>query len=104
MQQIGEQLRAARLAKGMELDEIQRETKIGRAYLQALETGAFECLPQGDAYVKGFIRSYARVVGLEPRNVLDAFEQKRVSQAVEVEDDTPQHGGFFRRSIKPSKS
>ena len=56
--QIGEQLKAARLEKQLSLDDIQEITKIQRRYLSAIEENNLSVLP-GDFYVRAFIRQYA---------------------------------------------
>lgn len=67
---IGEQLRAAREARGLTLQDIERTTRIRAKYLQALEEEDFEALP-GAVYVRGFLKAYARELGLDPEPLLD---------------------------------
>jgi len=62
---LGERLVAAREARGIDLLRAERETKIRRAYLAALERGDFASLP-GAVYVRGFLRNYAQYLGLDP--------------------------------------
>jgi transcriptional regulator with XRE-family HTH domain len=64
-ERLGEWLRQARLRRGQSLDEIERTTRIGRGYLEALEAERYEVLP-APAYVRGFARNYARALGLDP--------------------------------------
>lgn len=64
MSGIGEQLRQARLAKGIDLQEIARETRISSRYLEALEREDFEVLP-GALFARNFARQYAALVGLD---------------------------------------
>lgn len=47
MSPIGDQLREAREARGLRLDELARRTRIKEAYLQAIEEGRDEDLPEG---------------------------------------------------------
>jgi cytoskeletal protein RodZ len=61
---FGENLRRAREARNITLQEIAASTKIGTRALQALEDERFELLP-GGIFNKGFVRSYARYVGLD---------------------------------------
>jgi len=67
--QIGEQLKTARLKKNLTLDDIQASTKIQRRYLEAIENNNLGILP-GDFYVRAFIRQYAMAVGLNPEDLL----------------------------------
>ncbi|WP_376089963.1 helix-turn-helix domain-containing protein [Roseomonas sp. CCTCC AB2023176] len=60
---VGEELRDARLALGITLDEVSDRLRINRRYLAALEEGRSRDLP-GPAYALGFVRTYARSLGL----------------------------------------
>ena len=71
---IGRALRSARLLLGKTLEEASRETRVRSDYLEALEREDFERL-RGDVYVRGFLRSYARYLGLSPDKVVDAYER-----------------------------
>lgn len=62
---IGELLRDTRQAKGLSLEEVERDTRINRLYLEALEAEHFDALP-APVYVRGFMRSYARYLELDP--------------------------------------
>ncbi|WP_165943629.1 helix-turn-helix domain-containing protein [Roseicella aquatilis] len=63
-ERLGAEFRAAREALGYTLDDVARTLRIRRAYLVALEEGRLADLP-APAYAIGFIRSYARVLGLD---------------------------------------
>jgi cytoskeleton protein RodZ len=60
---FGERLRREREMRGITLDEISESTKISRRHLEALEREDFESLP-GGVFNKGFVRAYARFLGL----------------------------------------
>lgn len=64
MGELGELLRKTREERGLSLDQVEEATRIRSAYLQALEEEAWERLPPR-TYVKGFLKSYARYLGLE---------------------------------------
>ena len=61
---FGERLRREREMRGITLDEIARSTKIGKRHLEALEREDFDALP-GGIFNKGFVRAYARFLGLD---------------------------------------
>jgi hypothetical protein len=61
---LGRSLREARDKRGLDLDVVQRELRIRKRYLEAIENERFELLP-GDVYTRGFIRSYAEFLGLD---------------------------------------
>jgi cytoskeletal protein RodZ len=69
---FGEQLRQAREAKHITLQEIAATTKISCRALQALEDEKFSQLP-GGIFNKGFVRAYARYVGLDEEKILAAY-------------------------------
>ena len=64
MPSFGEKLRLEREKRKISLDEISSSTKIGTRMLQALEEEKFSQLP-GGIFNKGFVRAYARMVGLD---------------------------------------
>jgi hypothetical protein len=64
MFELGSSLREARRRRGLELDAVQRATRIRRRYLEAMENDHFEALP-GVAYARGFLREYADFLGLD---------------------------------------
>ena len=74
MSELGQQLREARLQKGMSLDDVQEMTKIRKRYLEAIEAGDYKVLP-GSFYVRAFIKTYAEAVGLNPDELLEGHHQ-----------------------------
>lgn len=74
MPSFGEKLKQERLKRSITLEQISISTKIGTRMLQALEEDKFNQLP-GGIFNKGFVRSYARFVGLdEEQAVTDYLE------------------------------
>ena len=74
MPSFGEKLKKAREKRSITLEQISLSTKIGTRMLQALEDDKFGQLP-GGIFNKGFVRSYARFVGLdEDQTVADYLE------------------------------
>ncbi|WP_458119117.1 helix-turn-helix domain-containing protein [Paenibacillus sp. Z6-24] len=73
MSDLGRQLRDARLAKGLSLDDVQEMTKIRKRYLEAIEAGDFKVLP-GSFYVRAFIKTYAEAVGLNADELLQEHQ------------------------------
>jgi hypothetical protein len=71
---IGRALRKARLRRGKSLEQASRETRVKPEYLEALEAESFGVL-LGDVYVRGFLRSYSRYLGLSPEKVVSAYER-----------------------------
>ena len=69
---LGEVLRTAREAKGVDLTRVERDTKIRERYLSALERGEYRELP-GAVYTKGFLRNYGAYLGLDPEYLIDLY-------------------------------
>lgn len=65
-------LRSAREARGLDHERVERDTRIRARYLAALERGAWDELP-GEVYAKGFVRSYARYLGLAPDTMVALY-------------------------------
>lgn len=81
--EIGEKLRAARLAKGFTLDDIQQSTKIQKRYLNAIESGDFEQLP-GDFYVRAFTKQFAQAVDLDAEELLVNAPQEVIEPTTDL--------------------
>lgn len=64
LKDLGQRLRQAREARGESLDDIVRELKLRKVYLQALERGDWEALPD-QVYALGFLRQYAAHLKLD---------------------------------------
>ena len=60
---IGQRLREAREARGLQTSDIAQSLKITQRQIEAMEREDFGLLP-GAAFVRGFLRNYARFVGL----------------------------------------
>jgi cytoskeletal protein RodZ len=69
---VGSELRQARQRRGLSLREMADRTKISAAALHAIETNTIERLPER-IYTRGFLKAYAREVGLAPTDVADRF-------------------------------
>ena len=80
---FGSYLKAFRLEQNSALETIAGQTNIAVHCLRAIEHSAHDRLPP-PAYVKGFIRSYAAVVGADPAVAL-ALYQSELSQQASVQ-------------------
>lgn len=102
MKEFGEYLRNERLARGVTLEEIERRTRIRRQHLTAIEAGEFHRLPEA-AYVKAFLRHYARCVGLDPSAVVERYEQLQ-GPAAAGEAATASAGERSERRLRQRKA
>ena len=71
---FGSCLRRAREKRQLTLREVAGATKIPRTTLESIEAGKLDELP-ADVFVRGFIRSYARLVGTDEAEPLENFER-----------------------------
>jgi len=69
---VGEELRDARVALGLSIEEVASQLRIRRPYLEALEEGRVRDLP-GAAYAVGFVRAYATALGLDADDMVRRF-------------------------------
>ncbi|MDT0122339.1 helix-turn-helix domain-containing protein [Paenibacillus sp. RRE4] len=83
MSELGQQLREARLQKGMSLDDVQEMTKIRKRYLEAIEAGDYKVLP-GSFYVRAFIKTYAETVGLNADELLEGHKKDVPAETAEA--------------------
>jgi cytoskeleton protein RodZ len=74
LETVGQDLRAARLRRGDEIASVSRALKIRKDHLEALEEDRIEDLP-GKTYAIGFVRSYARHLGLDSGQYVERFKQ-----------------------------
>jgi cytoskeleton protein RodZ len=72
MASLGERLRVAREARGLSLSEVSEQIRIRTVYLVALEEENWRAIG-APVYVRGFLRTYARFLGLDPEEVVAQF-------------------------------
>lgn len=79
----GSVLRGAREERGLTVSDVAQALKFSERQIVALEENRFSDLPRGQ-FVRGFIRSYARLVKLDPVRLLDRLDQVAPTQRAEV--------------------
>ncbi|HXG68802.1 MAG TPA: RodZ domain-containing protein, partial [Blastocatellia bacterium] len=75
MPTLGEELRSRREARGLTLNDISEATRIGTRFLKAIETDNFSVVP-GGIYLRAFIRSFAKEVGLDEDEAMALYQQQ----------------------------
>jgi len=73
MNSVGQHLQERRRQRGMSLDEAATRTRITRSTLEALENDDYTSLTV-EVTAKGFLRAYARCLGMDEREVLTRYE------------------------------
>jgi cytoskeleton protein RodZ len=84
MSSIGETLRRERLRRNLDLEQISRELKISRRFLDAIEEERFDRLP-ASVFAKSFVRQYASMLGLDPEEM--AAEVQRAMEPPSLEEN-----------------
>jgi cytoskeletal protein RodZ len=97
MDSIGDFFRQVRETKGLTVDEVASKTRIRADFVRAIEEGNYARLPD-QVFARGFVRSYARSLGLDEEDALQRFvqsagsyydrqnERERLKQKQEEED------------------
>src|SRR5262245_60401797 len=83
---LGEKLRLAREARGISLSEVAAQTRIASRYLEAIEDNNYKPLP-GGVFNKGFIKAYAKYVGMDEQEAIDDYSRQVAVQSQDVDDD-----------------
>ena len=103
MFEIGASLREARTNRGLSYEDVQQELRIRTRYLTALEEERWELLP-GEAYTKGFLRTYAEFLGLNGTLYIDEYNERVAAHEesqITPESLAPRRGrsGLLTRTI-----
>ncbi len=85
---IGMQLKTARRDHGFRLTDVARELRISGDYLKLLEAGEFDELP-APTYVSGFLRSYAKFVGLDGAELASRFHALQGEESSKMDYKLP---------------
>ncbi|MGB9591888.1 MAG: helix-turn-helix domain-containing protein [Candidatus Kryptoniota bacterium] len=98
MESFAEHLKKQREERKIRLSDIAAQTRISIKYLQAIESGQFDVMPE--IYIRAFIRDYAKAIGLDPDETINRYnlfmEAQRVKDAEETRasERGPQLHGF----------
>src|SRR5262244_3600486 len=79
----GARLRAARENAGLSLDQAAQQLKLAPRQVQALEDEDFAHLP-GRTFTRGFVRNYARLLNLDPEELLALMPNASNAPALEA--------------------
>lgn len=85
---VGQILREAREAQGMSLDEAAMRLRLMHRQLAAIEADDFESLGQ-IVFARGFVRNYARLLGLVPEDLLARMQGAPVEPAAVSQSEPP---------------
>jgi cytoskeleton protein RodZ len=82
MKKIGDILRERREEKKLTLGQVQAQTHISSKYVLGLENGIMSEFP-GEVYYLGFLRRYAKFLGLDDDDLIQVFRRETLNQQVE---------------------
>ena len=76
MATVGTSLRQLREAKSLSVEEISRATRVPASSVERIEADRFDELP-GEVFVRGFLKAYARALGVPAEEVLARYTASR---------------------------
>jgi cytoskeletal protein RodZ len=85
---VGTTLRTARERRELTLAQLATRTRIPVGILQSIETNAFDRVPRG-IFARGFLRSYAAEVGLDPSQIVSQYLLETDHSAAAAPDTAP---------------
>jgi cytoskeletal protein RodZ len=83
MPALGERFRAAREARGLTLSDVAEQIRIRSVYLAAIEEENWPAIG-APVYVRGFLRTYARFLGLDAEEAVGAFNEQAAGATAEA--------------------
>jgi cytoskeletal protein RodZ len=83
---LGEKLRQAREERGISISEVAEQTRISPHYLDSIENDDYRTLP-GGIFNKGFVKSYAKYVGIDEHEALQDYSRLIATQEGVSSDD-----------------
>jgi cytoskeleton protein RodZ len=85
---LGKELQSKREQLGYSLKEVAEHTRIRKVYLESMEQGQLDALP-GQAYITGFVRVYARHLGLDSDDLLARLNASQEGDPAQLPDSNP---------------
>ena len=79
MDSFGDRLRESRESQSYTLDQIARDTRISKRYLEALEKEDFSVFP-GETYLVGFLRNYTQYLGLDSDEFISLYRNIKIQE------------------------
>ncbi len=79
MESLGELLKETRTNLNFSLSQVAKDTYIDIKYLEALEEEEFSVFP-GEAYLKGFLRTYASYLKLDPDIIIEKYQKIKIAE------------------------
>ena len=103
METIGEYLKRVRETCGYSLDDVAGITKINLRYLEAIEQDDFAKIP-GDTFCHGFIRSYAKCIGIREEEISRRIRETSKTEPQAVHTENQDNKAIRNEVNKPGKA
>ena len=78
----GQLLSEARKKRRLRYKRLSAELNIPEKYLQALEEEDYEVMPGGDPYIKGYLRAYAKKLGIDPDFIIERYSENLINTKI----------------------
>jgi cytoskeletal protein RodZ len=88
MPTVGQQLRAAREAQKLTIYQVAEMTRIRSDHIRAIDQGNYDVF-SAPVYIRGFVRTYATVLNLNPQPILDLLNQELMASGHAEPDFSP---------------
>lgn len=101
---FGSYLKKVRLEKGMSIEDIMDYSKISNHMVQLIEADNISKLPE-PVYLKGFLKTYAKAVGVDPDDVIERYKRALNKETV-IAETSRDFQGIRRvsyKSVKPPR-
>jgi cytoskeletal protein RodZ len=83
---LGEKLQQARESRGITIAEVAEQTRISPLYIESIENNDYRTLP-GGIFNKGFVKSFAKFVGVDEQEALQDYTNLMSSQSIPAEEE-----------------
>lgn len=92
MPALGERFRAAREARGLSLSDVSEQIRIRSVYLAAIEDENWAAIG-APVYIRGFLKTYARFLGLDADEIVASFTDRPIPSTVESHEPPSRPSG-----------
>lgn len=100
MESVGAILAKAREQKKWTVDDLHKQTRITKKFLEALEKENYEAIP-GDIYVKGFLTTVSVKLGLDPEKMIELYKRTKLSESPAPYEELFKKGADETRKLIP---
>ena len=96
----GQLLSEARKKRKLRYKRLSTELNIPEKYLQALEEENYGVMPGGDPYIKGYLRAYAKKLGIDPDFIIERYSENLINKKITPSVQSAKDEHMFIKSKK----